>query len=301
MRRPFTSSFAIEAFDLSKRYGAVDAVKGITFCVQPGQVTAFLGQNGAGKSSTMKMLMGFVRPSGGQARVLGESILSGETGCAARLRIAYVAESKPLYSYMTVEQIVRFTRSFYPDWDMDLERSLIRDYELPAGRTISSLSKGMRTKLALLLAFARRPELLILDEPSEGLDPVAIESLLQTLAVRSADGVAVFFSSHQIAEVERIADHVLMLHRGQLVLDATSDNLRDEYRRIEAVFEHLPAQEHLQLEGVERVRMTGRQVDILASCNATAVVERVRSLNATSVDVTPVGLRDIFLDKASGR
>src|SRR5206468_5156573 len=132
----------------------------------------------------------------------------------------------------TVGQMIAFTRSFYVDWDRDIEQGLLKQFELPPQRRVKALSKGMRTKLALLLALARRSRLLILDEPSEGLDPVSIEELLQALVAAAADGTTVFFSSHQIAEVERIADRVCILDRGRLVADVSLDYMRQEYRRI---------------------------------------------------------------------
>src|SRR6185312_4262328 len=194
-----------------------------------------------------------IPPSSGDGTVLGERITDEEGSLRLRKRIAYVGENKRLYDYMSVEQMIRFTRSCYPDWHDELEKKLLRQYALPLNRKIKSLSKGMRTKLGLLLAFARRPELLILDEPSDGLDPVGIEELLESLVAQCAEGIAVFFSSHQIAEVERIADHVCMLHQGRLVLDASLDDLRQSYRRIDLVFPSPPEDSALRLDGVEEI------------------------------------------------
>jgi ABC-2 type transport system ATP-binding protein len=154
----------------------------------------------------------------------------------------------------------------------------------------------MRTKLALLLAFARRPELLILDEPSDGLDPVGIEHLLQLLVAQSAEGTAVFFSSHQIAEVERIADRVCILEKGRLVLDLALDEMRESYRQIDAVFPAPPAERDFRIAGIEHFRTTGRQVRVFASGNAEAIVERARNFEASSIQVAPVGLREVFLE-----
>jgi ABC-2 type transport system ATP-binding protein len=147
-----------------------------------------------------------------------------------------------------------------------------------------------------LLAFARRPELLILDEPSEGLDPVGIENLLQTLVAQSADGVTIFFSSHQIAEVERVADHVCILEKGCLLVDAPLDELRQCYRRIDLVFPFPAPEREFRISGVERIRTSGHQMSLFASSNAEAVIERAHDLNAVSVEVSPVGLREIFLE-----
>ena len=281
---------------LTKSFEDTRAVGSLNLSVQPDRITAFLGRNGAGKSTTIKMLLGMVRPTSGSGTVLGKQITNGEENREMRQRIAYVPEDKPLYGYMTVEQMIRFASSFYPDWCPDVEKRLLQDYELPLQRKIKTLSKGMRTKLALLLAFARRPDLLILDEPSEGLDPVGIERLLQSLVARSAEGVSIFFSSHQIAEVERIADHVCILEKGSLLMDTSLDDLRQFYRRIDLVFATPPQEREFQILGVERIQTKGRQMSVFASKNADAVIERANNLNAVSVEVAPVGLRDIFLE-----
>jgi ABC-2 type transport system ATP-binding protein len=286
----------IETQLLTKSYRAVEAVHSLNLSVARGRITAFLGRNGAGKSTTIKMLLGMVRPTSGEATVLGTPISDETASCGTRRRVAYVAENKPLYRYMTVGQTMRFVKSFYRDWRPEVAIKLLKEYELPEDRKVRSLSKGMRTKLALLLAFARRPELLILDEPTEGLDPVGIEHVLQTLVALSAEGVPVFFSSHQIAEVERIADHVCILDKGRLLVDTSLDDLRQSYRWIDLAFSSIPAEDNLRITGVERIQMAGRHVRVLASRNADAIVERAHDLNAMSVEVSPVALREVFLE-----
>jgi ABC-2 type transport system ATP-binding protein len=286
----------IQTRHLSKSYGRVQAVRQLNLEIKRGCITAFLGRNGAGKSTTIKMLLGMIAPSAGEGTVLGLSIRDAEANREMRRRVAYVAENKPLYGYMTVGQTIRFASSFYPDWCADRAKDLVNRYELPIDRRVRLLSKGMRTKLALLLAFSRRPDLLILDEPSEGLDPVGIEELLESLAGQAAEGTTVFFSSHQIAEVERIADYVCVLERGRLMVDASLDHLRESYRRIELVFPSAPLEHDFCISGVERIREHGCAVSIFASGNADAVVERARDLHATSIEIAPVGLREIFLE-----
>jgi len=295
-----TNTPVILTHNLTKSYGELAAVRELNLSVEPNSITAFLGQNGAGKSTTIKILLGMVRPSSGEGSVLGKRITNAEENRAMRQRVAYVAEDKPLYGYMTVEQTMRFASSFYTDWQADSARRLLNEYKLPPQRKIKTLSKGMRTKLALLLAFARRPELLILDEPSEGLDPVGIENLLQILVARAAEGVTIFFSSHQIAEVERVADHVCILDNGRLLVDAPLDQLRQCYRRIDLVFATAPPESEFRITGVERIQTQGYQMSVFASRNAEAVIERARNLEAVSVEVAPVGLRDIFLETVKG-
>src|SRR5450759_1673639 len=209
-----TQSPIIETRSLSKCFGGTTAVRDLSLAIRPGEITGFLGRNCAGKTTTIKMLLGMTRPSSGEGHVLGYRIDDPRASVEIRRRVAYVPEDKQLYGYMTVAQMIQFTRSLYPSWQLALERKLLASYELPPARKVKALSKGMRTKLALLLGLARGAELLILDEPSEGLDPVAIEDLLQALVAAAAEGTTVFFSSHQLAEVERIADHICLIDKG---------------------------------------------------------------------------------------
>jgi ABC-2 type transport system ATP-binding protein len=285
----------IQTRQLRKSYGRFEAVRGLDLCIEPNRITGFLGANGAGKSTTIKMLLGMIQPTSGDGTVLGRKIDVPEESVDLRRHVAYVSEDKRLYAYMTVEQIIRFTSAFYPDWRNDVERNLLKDYELPPDRKIRSLSKGMRTKLALLLALSRRPSLLILDEPGDGLDPCGVEQLLESLVARAGEGTSVFFSSHQIAEVERIADNICILDKGRLILDASMDDLRQSYRQITAVFADLPAEREFQFAGVDRIRTSGHQMAVFASGNAEAVVARAREFHATSIDVAPIALRDIYL------
>jgi ABC-2 type transport system ATP-binding protein len=243
-----TDTPVIHTHALSKSYGSVQAVRGLNLSVGAGRITGFLGRNGAGKSTTIKMLLGMMRPSAGEGTVLGMRIGDPNESVELRRRVAYVSEDKRLYNYMTVEQMARFTSSFFPDWRPEVAQQLLREYELPHNRKIKALSKGMRTKLALLLALARRPELLILDEPSEG-------------------------------------------------LDMSLDDMREKYRQIDLVFPALPAEREFQIAGVESIRAKGHQLSVFSSGNTEAIVERARDFHASSIQVVPVGLREIFLEK----
>lgn len=293
------AEFAIETQDLTKRYGKFEAVHALNLKVAGNQITGFLGRNGAGKSTTIKMLLGMMHPTSGSGTVLGRQIDVPKENQEMRRHVAYVAEDKQLYAYMTVGELIRFTKSFYGDWQAEAEQRLLKQYQLPLDRNVKALSKGMRTKLALLLALARRPELLILDEPSEGLDPVAIEELLQELVGAAGHGTTVFFSSHQIAEVERIADRVCMIDHGKLAMDLSLDQLRLDYRRITLGFAtEAPRADSsfFDQEAILHVQTDGRQVTLLTSRDADAVVERARHLEAVSVEVEPVSLREVFLE-----
>ena len=283
----------VETTDLTKRFGDNYALAGLTMTVPRGHIVGFLGRNGSGKTTTIKILLDVIRRTSGEATVLGEPTGS----VAARRRIGFLGEDKRLYSYMTVRETIAFTRPFFPAWRVDTEKRLLADFELPLDRKVSALSKGMRTKLGLLLNLCRHAELLILDEPSEGLDPVMTEQMLQSLVRQAADGATVFFSSHQVAEVEQIADHIVAIEKGRVILEGSLDELRQRYRRINLVFDDPPPPEAFRRDGVDRVIMQGRIISILASRNVDEIAALGPLLAAKSVDVQSVGLKELFLEK----
>ena len=170
-------------------------------------------------------------------------------------------------------------------------------FELPPTRKIPDLSKGMRSKLMLLLAISRGAELLILDEPTDGLDPAATEEVLRELVdISASEGTTMFFSSHQLAEVELIADHVGIIDRGKMVASGELDEMKARYHRLQVVFEDSVELPVRWPDGVESVRHEGRVVSILASNNVEAIVEQARLLPGTSVESFPVTLKEIFLE-----
>ena len=289
----------IETLDLSKSYGHFVAVRELTLSVARHRITAFVGLNGAGKSTTLKMLLGIIRPDSGSGKVLGRTITDPRASLELRRDVAYVSEHKALYEYMTVDQMIRFTSAFYADWRSDSEQQLVKQYRLPRSALIKTLSKGMRTKLHLLLAFARSPALLILDEPTDGLDPIGIEELLGSIIAAREQGTTVFFSSHQLADVERIADHICMIHDGQLVLDASLASLQ-QYRQLDFVFPYEPKSSDLIMPGVESFHIDGQRLSVVLSGNTDNFVQRARHLNGAVMKEASVGLREVFLGKAKG-
>jgi len=238
-----------------------------------------------------------VRPSGGSARVFELPADVPASSVEIRRRTGFVSEDKDLIDYMTVAEIVRFTSAFYPRWRRDLEQTYLRRFELPPDRKVKLLSRGTRTKLALLLALCRGAELLVLDEPTSGLDPAMIEGVLQALVAHAAgEGTTVFFSSHQIAEVDQIADRVAIIERGRTLVAGALDDLRERYRRVQLVFDGAAPAAPFRAPGVVRVRRQGRVLTVLSSDGAERVLDEARALAPVATDVAPMSLKDIFLE-----
>jgi ABC-2 type transport system ATP-binding protein len=287
----------IEAADLRKQYDGVEALRGLSLQVPAGSIHGFLGRNGAGKTTTIKVLLGMARPTSGHALVFGLAADSPGDSVEIRRRTGFVSDDKDLYDYMTVEEMIRFTAAFFPRWRSDLEQRYVRKFELPLDRRVKALSRGTRTKLVLLLALSRGAELLILDEPTSGLDPAVTEEVLQALVSHVAgEEMTVFFSSHQIAEVDQIADHVVIIDRGRAVVTGALDDLRENFRRIELVFDGDAPQLTFRAPGIERVRRKGRVLTVLSSAGAERILDEARASNPVSVDVVPVTLKEIFLE-----
>jgi ABC-2 type transport system ATP-binding protein len=291
------TDYIIETNQLTKSFNGQPALSGLDLCVPKGSIFGFLGRNGAGKTTTIKTLMGLLRSDSGTARVFGIQVTDADRSIEVRRRIGFVTEDKELYPYMTVEQIIRFTRPLFPAWRDDLERRYLRMFELPPKRKIPDLSKGMRSKLMLLLAISRGAELLILDEPTDGLDPAATEDVLRELVdIAASEGTTMFFSSHQLAEVEFIADHIGIIDQGKMVASGCLDEMKAQYQRIQVVFSDSVRTPDHWAEGVEHVRQAGRVVSILASGNVDAIVEQAQGLPGATVECFPITLKEIFLE-----
>ncbi len=291
----------IETQGLTKSYNGTAALQGLDLAVPRGAICGFLGRNGAGKTTTLKLLLGMLRRDGGEIRLFGQPVESEAASVSARRRIGFVSEEKELYPFMTVGQTIAFTRPFYPNWRRDLEEKYLRLFRLPLDRAVTKLSKGMRTQLMLLLAMARGAELLLMDEPTSGLDPVMTEEILQTLAdLAATDGTTIFFSSHQLAEVEQICDRVCLIDEGKSVIDGVLDDLKMHYRRILLVFDGEPPRELETLAGVDHLRRRGRTASLLAHKDVEDLAERARQLAPCSLEIKQVTLKELFLDHVRG-
>lgn len=216
--------------NVTKRYGSQVALDNVSLEVQPGVVCALLGENGAGKTTAIRILLGLTDPDAGSATVLGMD--STRQGQKVRNRVGYVSERPTLYEWMTVSEIGWFTAGFYGSGFQKHYLELVTGYKLPLKQKIKSLSKGMRAKVSLALALAHEPELLILDEPTSGLDTLVRREFLEGMVDIAAAGRTVLLSSHQIGEVERVADIVAIIRGGKLLLVDRLEDIKDETREL---------------------------------------------------------------------
>ncbi len=283
----------VETQGLSRRYGPVEALRGLDLEIAPGGLLALLGCNGAGKTTAVKLMAGLIRPTAGSCRVFG--VPSPRLGPAEWRRIAYVSDDQQLYGEMTVAELLAFVRPLYPSWDSNLEKQLHAILVLPSGRRVAHLSRGERAKLALLVSLAYRPRFVILDEPLSGLDPLARHELLAALLeITDQDEWTVLFSTQDVDDVERIADRVGILDRGRLRLEEGLHELQARFRRIEATVSSVEGRR--LPPGLLQVERQGSRLRFVHERFMDDVERDLRErLPGATIDVHPMSLREIFV------
>jgi ABC-2 type transport system ATP-binding protein len=284
----------IETNRLSRRYWRTEALRELTLHVPAGSVFALLGSNGAGKTTAIKVLMNLLPPTAGQARVLG--VDSRRLGERERAQIGYVSENQKLPVWMTVQQLLDYCRPFYPTWDRALETRLLAQFDLPPERKLKHLSRGMLMKAALLSVLCYRPKLLVLDEPFSGLDPLVRDDFVRGLLEASELGDwTVLVSSHDIDEVERLADHVALLEAGRLQFSETTEALLGRFRRMEVTTSG-PVQ-LAALPGWLQLEQKGDLVRFIATNFEFTATERAcrERFPEGAVVAHPMTLREIFV------
>ncbi len=286
----------IETQGLTRTYRKSDALRDLNLTVSEGTILGYLGPNGAGKTTTIKLLMNLIAPSSGHATVLG--VDSRKLSPREFQSIGYVSENQELPEWMTVDQFLGFCREQYPKWDRDLEKKLMDQFALPKDKKLRELSRGMQMKAALISSLAYRPRLLVMDEPFSGLDPLVRDELIQGLLELSDRGDwTIFLSSHDLDEVERLADRVAIVNAGRLLLEEPTEQLQRRFRKIEVVRNHegppplaLPPS-WLQVEAAGRLL---RWVDSEYLAESTEIDIRARVDGVESLTVETVTLKEIF-------
>jgi ABC-2 type transport system ATP-binding protein len=297
---------AIEAIDLSRRFRRLEAVDALNLQVPAGSIFGLVGPNGAGKTTTIKLLMNLLRPTRGSAVVLGTD--SRRLAPRDLQRIGYVSENQRLPGWMTPAQLLAYCRPFYPTWDETLCRRLQTDLNLPLSARLRTLSRGTRMKTALLASLAYRPELVVLDEPFSGLDPLVRDELIRALlelvpAVnhvdtgRGARPMTVFVSSHDVEELERLADWIGFIDRGRLVFAEPVSSLLARFRLVEVVARDGVAPRPPNASGWLPQGAAGRTIQFIDTNHAAPDAdERIASTwPDADIRVSPLSLREIFV------
>jgi ABC-2 type transport system ATP-binding protein len=286
----------IDLSHVSKKYGRNTVLDDVTYQVPKGSVFALLGENGAGKTTTIRILLGLCEPDSGDRSVLGFDCKLNDL--KVRQSVGYVPEQPILYEWMTVAELGRFSASFYPDGYWDRYKNWLKEYELNADAKIKSLSKGQKAKVSLAAALSHEPELLILDEPTSGLDAMVRREFLESMVDRAATGRTVFLSSHQIGEVERVADTVAILKKSKMLLVESLDSLKSRTRLVTMTLNNENSEQEGEplFEQVIEQRIDGRELRMLGH-GLRADAERIlkEHTNVSRYDIRVPSLEEIFV------
>ena len=288
---------AIETCHLSKTFDrSVQAVANLDLKIPRGVVYGLIGRNGAGKTTLIRLLMGLLRPTGGAASVLGTSMWKAT--CAQRQRVAYVSQSQQSDAWMTVGELCHYVGSLYQRWDMPYAQRLANRFGLPWDKPVGILSGGQQRKAAVLLAFASRAEVLLLDEPAAGLDPIARRELITEMVdiIAEGNGTTILLSTHIISDLERIAEYVGVMDQGRMSLsEASLSDLQARTRRVQVVFEGSPPR-GFAIPGAIRSKTEGPVITAVVNVATEGQLDGIRGLPGVRVNEFPMGLEDIFIE-----
>jgi ABC-2 type transport system ATP-binding protein len=283
----------IQTERLTRYFGKRAAVYELDLSVPRGSVFAFLGRNGSGKTTTIRMLLGLLEPTRGSGRILGYDIR--DLPPAARARIGYLTEDHQLYAWMSVRECAEFQSAFYPRWNTKVFEGIIDHFSLKADARVKDLSRGERAGLCLALTLAPEPELLILDDPAVGLDPVARRSLVESMIyLTRRDDRTIFFSSHQLADVERVADYIAVLDRSVLRASCPLDVFQQKVRQVRLRFPGAPPRVEV-FPGLLQVSRGENELRLVCVGGNGSLEARWRNLGAAEVEQVPISLEDAFI------
>jgi ABC-2 type transport system ATP-binding protein len=281
----------VEVDDLCRQFGNTLALDHVNYRAGEGKVYGLVGVNGAGKTTLMKHLLGLLRATSGSVRIFGQDPVRHPVEALGH--IGYLSEERDLPEWMSIDQLLRYTRAYYPNWDNDYAYELLKTFNLDSSNKVKNLSKGMRAQVGLVAAVAHRPPLLLLDEPSSGLDAVVREDILNAIVQTVSDeGRTVIFSSHLLEEVEQMSDHITMIHAGRMVLDGDLDTVKQHHQRSSIRFpEHRDTEP--EIAGALSVEGSGRSWAVIhetkpeqfSAAVAEAGAELIQSRDATLLEI----------------
>lgn len=297
---PGAAVIAVEK--LSRRFGDKVALDDVDLVLQRGVVLGLVGKNGAGKTTLVQHLLGLLRAQRGSVRVFGLDPVADPAGVLGR--VGYLSEDRNLPGWMTVAELMRYTSAFFPRWDGGYAARLCDDFRLDLRQRIRTLSRGQHARAALVIALAHRPELLVLDEPSSGLDPVVrrdvLEAILHTVA---EEGRTVLFSSHLLDEVERMSDHLALIDQGRILLAGSLDEIHARHWRMTVRANGAPAARQqlpdpLGVEGVLHARADGDEATLTCDGERAAIEAALRRAGYDCLACVPATLDEIFFARA---
>lgn len=295
-----STEFAVRLESLTKRYAEAIVVDGLSLDIPRGTTFGLIGPNGAGKSTTLKMLMGMLTIDAGKAVVLGTDVT--DDPAAIRRRVGYVPEIHSIYRWMSINEVIGFASAFYPRWNDGLCTDMLDLFELDRKKKVKQLSKGMLAKLALLLAVSHEPELLVLDEPMSGLDPIVREEFLDGVLRAICDRKqTVLFSSHTIDDIQRLADTVGVLYQGRMLVHRPVDELLAHTKRIRAVLHDGVLPKWTPASTIWQ-RVQRREWLLTVGDFSPELVPQIQHENSIQhVEVLDLSLEDVFKDYVKGR
>jgi ABC-2 type transport system ATP-binding protein len=294
-----TDRAAIEAVDVHKSFGEVKALSGLTFRVERGSITALLGPNGAGKTTAIRLMLNLAAQDRGSLSVLGMD--TRQHSLLIRRRVGYVPENRAFTPGFTVKRVLELFQGISETWDKKLENRLLSDFNLPPTRKVRELSRGMTGQLALILALSPRPDLLILDEPVSGLDPVMRREFMRNILAEVADrGQTVLLSSHTLSEVERTADTVVLMNHGKAILAGSMEHIKNTEKKVRVAPQGGLPPEVRNHPAVISVRSEGRAFLLTVSGDTEDLLAQIHRHNPFAVEVLDLSLEDIFLARSEG-
>ncbi len=294
--------YAIDTRGLYKWFEGFKAIDGLDIAVPPGSIFGLIGPNGAGKTTLIQMLIGIIHPDRGDAFILGHSIR--EKNGSIRNQVGYVPDVPVMYPSFTVAEMYRLGSKLYPDWDQDHCFELHRAFGLPDNQRIRSLSRGQKVQVSLVMALALRPRLLLLDEPTAGLDPVVRRAFLRTVIDEAASrGTTIFYSTHNLNDLEQSADHIAAIYQGKLLFTRNLDELKQSMHRLQLVFGSPPGEGTIaSLPGLLNWQGSGKVITITIKGDLDSIYPRLNALGAEMVKMMDFDLESMFVElmKAEG-
>jgi ABC-2 type transport system ATP-binding protein len=287
----------IETNGLTKTFrDGVVAVNELDLNVERGAVYGLMGRNGSGKTTTVRLLLGLLQPDRGRARVLGWDFWRAPR--SVRTRAAYVSQTQQLPANRSLEELNRCLKRFNEQWDQSHARALANAWGLPWKRPLGCLSSGEQRKAAILLAFASRSEVLVLDEPAAGFDLVARRELVAQIvdAITQGDGCTVLLSTHLIGDLERVADHIGVIDSGRMAMSERLEDLLNRTKRVQVIFQDEEPPVHFAIPGAVRTRRAGPVVNAIVQWADRGELNALRDSTKARVQVFPMGLEEIFIE-----